>query len=842
MKRLFAPAVSLMNRLKYPFKFALIGLQFLLPLAIVGYYFQKEINSNIQFSALERQGVAYDLPLTRLLGDAMKHQQLVNSHLVEQTASADDITALQGQIDADIKAVDAMDTEYGDSLKAHSDWNKLKGEWQDVKGRALSFNVPQSLDAHGNFLNDLVNFVTTVGNNSNLILDPDVDSYYTMDTVLTQMPQVVTNVSKARDLAAGVAKRKALTPDEKTQLIVLTGQISTPLGTVQSDLQQAIKFNGTVKGAVDASSQKFQDATNAFLDTLNKQIISAKEIKVTPAEVASAGNDVIAASLEYHQAGTQELDKLLEIRLNTYIRRKIAVDICTVVFVSLAIYLFIGFYRSTVSSVTSLLATAKRIARGDFNQKVQLGTRDEIGQLAGDLQEMTDSLREMATVAERISDGDLTVHFTARSEEDALGKAFAQMAASLRDLVGAARGTADSVLTASQELTELSSGLTQDARRVAGAVQQVALAAEESARASESVAMVATEQATIAQEADDRLVAFRATMNHVSEGSTSQAASVEQARSQMQEAASAVSDVAQRAEGVQTRADSAAQTAQDGALAVRRAVSGMEQIAQHVVESAKTVRELSQMGSQISEIITRIEEIAEQTNLLALNAAIEAARAGEHGKGFAVVADEVRKLAERAAVATHEIADLVTAVQEGTERAAQAMDEGRAQAESGAEVAQAAGRSLQEILAAVEPVATDVRQIASAAQQVQEVTQEVETAIRHIATIAEQNARDAATMTSDADLLSEAIQTITGGTSQVAAAAQQLSASAEEVGASVKAVALNVQTQTQSLERVDAATGALGQRAEQLTEVTSAFRLSAPGASEVGPPSFAKAA
>ncbi len=187
----------------------------------------------------------------------------------------------------------------------------------------------------------------------------------------------------------------------------------------------------------------------------------------------------------------------------------------------------------------------------------------------------------------------------------------------------------------------------------------------------------------------------------------------------------------------------ASETARSGASVVQETIHGMERITSRVRDAAKTVEELGARSDQIGQIIGTIEDIADQTNLLALNAAIEAARAGEQGRGFAVVADEVRALAERTTRATREIGAMIKAIQSETQGAVAAMEEGVSEVGKGTESSAQSGEALQMILRQINDVTMQVNQIATAAEEQTATTSEITSNISRITDVVQSTARGA---------------------------------------------------------------------------------------------------
>ena len=244
-----------------------------------------------------------------------------------------------------------------------------------------------------------------------------------------------------------------------------------------------------------------------------------------------------------------------------------------------------------------------------------------------------------------------------------------------------------------------------------------------------------------------------ATSERIASGADKAAAQAGTVATASEEMAATSTDVAQNCSLAAEGSMQANSSAIAGAKIVQETVHGMTRIASTVKDSAQTVTSLGMRSDQIGEIIGTIEDIADQTNLLALNAAIEAARAGEQGRGFAVVADEVRALAERTTRATKEIGAMIKMIQQETRGAVDGMEEGVKEVESGTAAAARSGAALQDILDQIDKVTMQVNQIAAAAEEQTATTGEITTNMHRISDIIQETAQGAQESAADASML-----------------------------------------------------------------------------------------
>ena len=339
-----------------------------------------------------------------------------------------------------------------------------------------------------------------------------------------------------------------------------------------------------------------------------------------------------------------------------------AIIIIGMIFLILASVFFYFFARSLTRPLIHLVGAAQKIATGDLAVEVTSENRqDEIGTLARAFTGMIQSLKDKAQIAQKIAGGDLTVEATSLSDADALGNAFSTMVATNRRQI--------------QEIMEGVNVLASSGSEIMASVSQLTSGAAETSTA-------------------------------VSETTTT----VEEVKQ--------TTDVSsQKAKHVAELGRKSVEISRTGLKSIEDTINGMNRIKEQVESIADMVVRLSEQSQAIGEIIATVNDLAEQSNLLAVNASIEAAKAGEQGKGFAVVAQEIRSLAAQSKQATTQVRNILFDVQKAISSAVMATDLGSKAVEEGVKLSTQAGEAIDVLAESVTESTNAAIQIAASSQQ-----------------------------------------------------------------------------------------------------------------------------
>ena len=384
-------AIAVMNRLKYPQKFGLISIVFILPISLLMYLLFSELQNRVEFSKKELAGNVYLRPLQQLSLQIYRLQFLDND--IREKSSLE-IANLQLQADTTLQSLEVVDRKLGETLVTQELFNELIQSWKKLQQNQRTWSKETRIYYYQKMLDQIVELRRQVGNQSNLILDPDLDTYYMMDATLLKIPKIQETLSEIQSVNQTIAKYQNITPTDVHQLTVLLGKLKSYNNELKRNMRVA--FNNNPSGNLQVKINDQFDLFNQDIDQmfyfLDKSLLSTNKIQVEKIEFQA--NQIIKNSDILWNICINELEWLLQNRVDGLIGKQMFATGFVILILTLVIYLFMGFYIGVMETVSGLSAASKRMISGNLTEKVTLNSRDELADVVHSFNDIAAALIE----------------------------------------------------------------------------------------------------------------------------------------------------------------------------------------------------------------------------------------------------------------------------------------------------------------------------------------------------------------------------------------------------------------------------------------------------------------
>ncbi|MAZ90192.1 MAG: hypothetical protein CL693_21370, partial [Cellvibrionaceae bacterium] len=583
-----SPAIALMARLRYPYKFTLISLLFLVPMMGFFYITATALQQKISHSEHELEGIELLYTLRPLIEHVAKHRGMSNALLSGNESFRDKVFNQRKVVDQHMDELVAKAVHWK-AIQLHDKAEEIFNDWKQLKAESARLSARDSFQKHTQIIGRVLSLGRQVADNSTLSLDPEMTTYYLMDAAVNRLPLLVETLGQLRGQASGVAAKAVLSNSASFS-------ISSALSQVEST-QTAFK-HGVKQIANDGHSETAKLLNLAingerglvqYLSFVNQRILkdwADDEITVSSEEIFSQGTEVIGEHLALYDESLIVLKQLIEKRISDGQSELWWQFAGTILILVVILYLYVAFYFSIIHFIKAIVAASDDLVEGNLTRRVEWQSSDEMSLISRGVNKVAANFNEVIGNVSQATKvlGESVDHVTVVSEQT--------------------RGNVQNQLAQTQQVATAITEMNASSQEVAGNTAQASSAADDA----------------------------RQQISQASDSVTLTQNSIENLNQQMQQAVSVMDGMAKE-------------------------------------------------SKNIGLVLDVIKGIAEQTNLLALNAAIEAARAGEQGRGFAVVADEVRSLAQKTHESTEEIHNMIARLQSRSSEAVAVIQQGSDRAE-----------------------------------------------------------------------------------------------------------------------------------------------------------------
>ncbi len=396
MRYFFIPAIALMNRLGYTRKFALLWLMSLVAIAVVVSSLYASLDKEIRSSQRELEGIALATPISRAVQDIQQHRGLSAALL----GGNEEMRAMRAAKQRDVvDTFAALQRRLPANLGTSEDWRSIKANWARLCKEGLAWTMQENFVAHTRLIEQLLLFKVVVSGEYVLPLDPQIDTSYLIDATLNRLPLALEHLGQIRALGTVILNKKQASESEKVEMNTLIAQLGDEIKFLRINLDKVGGYNPALQGSLSVVSRDAAGLAQRTVDLVAAEIIAGHF-------TASPENFFMMTTKAIDKGYAQMYETLLP-TIKMLIQARIdhaenalhaSIGIAFLLFLA-AVYLSIGIYYATTSSIQSLARSARAFAGGDLRERVDLGVHDELRQVGDSFNEMADGFG--ALLAER---------------------------------------------------------------------------------------------------------------------------------------------------------------------------------------------------------------------------------------------------------------------------------------------------------------------------------------------------------------------------------------------------------------------------------------------------------
>ena len=630
MSGFLAPAIKLMNMLSYAQKFGVISFTFFVPLLLLSYAIIDQTYQQIEKTKLEQSSLHIINEILEISDQATLYRDVGGvASFFSRPEINDEADKLSTNLFKGINSVinENLSSPIADELESK------KKPWRtgfDRSGESRQPTINDQYKGYNQVVQDMIFSASKAAQASGINQDTDANVQILLNMVMSDYPVYQANMGFANTLALYAIFEKYISTEVYNSL----NDAYDGLDQTQKDMaknHKALLNNERFKVLFEKEFINIEKSVEEIKFKLDDEIVSAMTVEITWRDFRKYYLDRTGSIQSIRKIALDEISAILQVRIDELSQKLAIVAVAIILVMLLIVYLYAAFFWSVRSTVGQFFNAAQKISRGDMRVRVNVESKDEMGELTGEFNVMVDKIHSLLKVVQE----------TASDVGNSM------------DQVG--KNAAKSNDAAHDQLLET--------EQVASAVTQMSATSEEVNR-------------------------------------------------QSSEAERSANETSEHAKGANE--------------IVGKALNQINQLADEIMHSKDVITKLSENSENIANMLSVIKGIAEQTNLLALNAAIEAARAGEQGRGFAVVADEVRTLASRTQSSAQEIEEVMTTIHTGITNAVEVMGNSHMMAQDTVEFSSKVRTALEEIVDMVGHIATTNGLISTSADEQTNVAQTID--------------------------------------------------------------------------------------------------------------------